>query len=119
MLGDLAATTRWVPGIVTARMEGMRRICRTQEGSEIVEDISNYSEEARSWSYRQLRVPVPIRNSRGTLKVLAEGHGSLVVWDAEFDPLDPRMDAEVTVMMSGFYDQTLALLRKCVEEGAQ
>lgn len=50
--GDLAATHRWIPGIASARMEGLRRICRTQDGFEIVEEISDYSKEPRAGSGR-------------------------------------------------------------------
>lgn len=115
VLGDLAATHRWIPGVASARMEGLRRICRTQDGFEIVEEISDYSKESRTRGYRQLQVPAPIKNSHGKFAVLAVGDGSVVVWDSEFDPLEPSRESEITGMMSGFYDQTLESLRRCVE----
>lgn len=45
ILGDLGAVTRWVPGVASARMEGMRRICTLEDGGEIREGIADFSDE--------------------------------------------------------------------------
>lgn len=115
VLGDLAATNTWTPGIKAAKVEGMHRVCTTADGFEIHEEISEYSPVRRSFSYSQSRVPIPIKNSRGTFVVKADETGALVVWDAEFEAADRSKSVEITTMVEGFYRQTLDSLRARVE----
>ena len=112
VLGDLAATPEWIPGIVSAEVTGDNRLCRTADGQEIRERIVDYSAEDRALSYEQSRVPLPIDRSRGTLRVLRDGAGSQVEWDAEFEAPD-----EIAAMVDGYYRQTLDALRLRVETG--
>jgi mxaD protein len=118
VLGDLEAVTEWIPGIASARVEDTARYCVAADGSEIREEISDYSDERRSYRYAHLRQPVPIAKSRGTLSVEPNGDGSRVVWEAEFDVLDPASEDAVTAMLDGAYKQTLASLRQRIERGA-
>jgi carbon monoxide dehydrogenase subunit G len=117
VLGDLAATHQWIPGIASARVEGSERVCVTADGFEIHETISDYDPRARAFSYRQKRVPIPVQNSRGRFAVEADGTGAVVVWEAEFEVLDAAKSAEVTTMVDGYYKQTLASLQKKIESG--
>lgn len=116
VLGDLAEVNTWVPGIASAKVEGMKRVCVAADGSEIREDISDYSNERRTYCYAHTQVPLPVKNSRGKFTVEADGRGSLVVWDAEFEVLNSAQEAEVTRMIDGFYKQALESLRKRIEE---
>lgn len=115
VLGDLTKCNEWVPGVTSATLEGMKRVCKTADGNEIREDISDYSEKDRTFRYAHTQVPLPVRNSRGKFTVKAEGPGSLVIWDAEFEVLDSAQETEVTRMIDGFYKQTLESLRKRIE----
>jgi uncharacterized protein YndB with AHSA1/START domain len=118
VLGDLAATPEWLPGTVAARMEAMTRICTTADGSEIREEIADYSPERRTYTYRHLEVPLPVRNSRGTFTVQADGSDhAVVVLDAEFDALDPAMESEIEQMFGSALEQALESLRRRVEQG--
>lgn len=114
VLGDPLATHLWVPGITHAKLDGNMRVCTAMDGNEIVEEVE-YSSERRAFRYTQLKVPLPVKNSRGTMAVVGEGDGSLVVWDAEFEVLDPSQQAELTQMIDGFYKQTLESLRQRIE----
>lgn len=115
VVGDLAAVNTWVPGITSAKVEGMKRVCIATDGNEIHEDINDYSNEKRSYRYVHTQLPFPIKNSRGTFIVQTDGKSSLVVWNAEFEALDSAQEAEVTRMVDGFYKQTLESLRKRIE----
>jgi uncharacterized protein YndB with AHSA1/START domain len=117
VLGDLAATPEWLPGTTTARIEGPIRVCTTHEGAEIREEISGYSPESRSYTYRHLEMPLPIRHSRGTFTVQPVEAGSVVALEAEFEALDPAMETELERMFGGALDQALASLRRRVEDG--
>ena len=89
ILGDLAAVTRWVPGVSSARMEGMRRICTIEDGGEIHEEIADFSDERRRFSYSQAVHPLGFERSEGTLAVAAAGDGSVVTWTTEIEFADP------------------------------
>ena len=117
VLGDLAATPEWIPGVVEASVEGERRVCRTADGQEIRERILDYSEAERRWSYEQSQVPLPITGSRGTLRATADADGTRVDWEASFDLVDPAQEAQLVPMIDGYYRQTLESLRDRVEEG--
>jgi mxaD protein len=115
VLGDLAAAPTWIPGLTSARVEGMNRVCLTLDGQEIREEISNYSAKKRSYHYKHLQQPLPIKNSEGTFVVEAEGAGSVVVWDAELEAANPAQEAEMMALINGYYRQTLESLKQCVE----
>src|SRR5687768_8145107 len=86
VVGDLADVTRWVPGVTTTRMEGMRRICNMADGGEIHEEIADFSDEQRSYRYEQTVHPLGFKRSEGTLAVEPQGEGSSrVVWNAELE----------------------------------
>ena len=112
ILGDLEATPEWIPGVVSADVTGERRVCRTADGGEIEERILESSSEARTLRYEQLRVPLPIAGSRGTLRAVANGTGTRVEWEAEFEAPD-----EVAALVDGYYKQTLEALKRRVEAG--
>lgn len=115
VLGDLAATTEWVPGISAARMEGNRRICTTAEGAVIEEEIFDYSEEAHAYSYTQPVHPLGFKDSRGKLWVEANGAGSTVCWDAEIEFASAEQEAQFLGMLEQGYAAALAQLKARVE----
>jgi uncharacterized protein YndB with AHSA1/START domain len=117
VLGDLAATTEWLPGMAAAHMDGSTRICTMQDGSVIREEISDYSPERRAYTYRHVEVPMPVRDSSGTFTVDADGDRALVTLEADFEALDPAAEPELERMFGGSLEQALESLRRRVEEG--
>ncbi len=115
VLGDLSRANEWIPGIVTAQVEGTRRVCTTGDGFEIHEEISDCSNAKRSFRYLQTQVPLPVKNSRGEFSVAVDGDGSMIVWDTEFDVLDSSQEAQVTSMIDGYYKQSLESLCQHIE----
>lgn len=114
ILGDPLATPLWIPGLTNARFDGNVRVCTTMDGSEIVEEV-DYSNERRSFRYIQMKVPLPVKNSRGSMDVQPDGSGSIVTWDAQFEVLDPSQETPMTQMIDGYYKQTLDSLRQRIE----
>lgn len=112
ILGNLGAVDRWVPGVTACMLDGDRRICN--EG-EIEEEISDYSAESRSYRYMHLKVPLPVKSSRGRLAVEPDDTGSRIVWDAEIEVLEPAGEAATLAMIDGFYKQALESLRSVIE----
>lgn len=115
VLGNLAAAYTWIPGIVSANVQGLNRVCLTADGQEIHEEISNYRAEKYTFSYQHLQQPLPIKNSHGIFTVEAAKTGSLVVWEAEFEVIDAAQKEELTAIINGYYQQALELLKQRVE----
>jgi carbon monoxide dehydrogenase subunit G len=116
ILGDLAAVTRWVPGVVSTRMEDMRRICTMEDGSEIHEEISGFSDGERRYSYDQVVHPLGFARSEGTLAVEPNGSGSRVAWNAEIEFADPAQEAQVLDMLRQGYAAALQQLKEVAEQ---
>ena len=114
VLGDLQAVTLWVPGVVSAHVDGDKRLCKLADGQEIREEIFDYAPDRRSYAYRQTQTPMPVRNSTGRLAVEADGDGAVVVWEAEFEALDTAMEAPLTAQLDAAFKQTLESLRASV-----
>ena len=108
----------WIPGIVKAQVKGNTRICATADGHEIKEEI-NYLDAEHRFNYKQLKSPMPIKNSAGIFEVRQQGNGSVVVWDAEFEVLDAAQKDRITAMIDGYYKQTLEGVRSLVEGGLE
>jgi uncharacterized protein YndB with AHSA1/START domain len=118
VLGDLAATTEWLPGTVEAHVDGSIRTCRTADGNVIREEIRDYSPARRAYGYRHLQVPLPVSSSTGTFVVEnGSGTGATLVLEAQFEALDPAMESELEQMFGRALEQALESLRRRVEHG--
>lgn len=120
VLGDLASTNEWLPGVVKAEVDGSKRVCAMADGSEIHEEISDYQPERRSFHYRHLQVPMPVKDSGGSFVVEAGQSGdSTVVLESSFAALDPGQEEQVGQMIEGAFQQALDSLKRRVEQGAR
>jgi uncharacterized protein YndB with AHSA1/START domain len=119
VLGDLAATDEWLPGVVKAEVDGTRRVCTMADGTEIREEISDYAPARRSFSYRHVQVPLPVEDSVGSFAVEPSGNGgSRVVLESSFATLDAEREEQVGQMIEGAFQQSLESLKRRVENGA-
>ncbi len=120
LLGDLGATTEWLPGTVAARFDGGIRTCTTADGFEIREEISDYSSERRTYRFRHLVLPVPVTESSGVFTVEPAGAiGSTVVLATSFEPLDGAQAEQIAEMMDGALKNALESLKRRVEDGTR
>ncbi|MGH3071451.1 MAG: SRPBCC family protein [Gaiellaceae bacterium] len=119
VLGDLAATTEWLPGTVAARMDDDVRTCTTADGFEIRERISAYSDEQRTYRFEHLALPVPVRDSGGVFTLEQAGDGTRVVLETSFEPLDAAQAEQVAQMMDGALGQALESLKRRIEHGTR
>jgi uncharacterized protein YndB with AHSA1/START domain/ketosteroid isomerase-like protein len=120
VLGDLAATPDWLPGTVSAHVDGQTRVCVMADGSQVHERISGYSAEDRTYHWQHLRTPLPVHESRGRFTVTARDAGSsTVALDAQFVPVDPRSVGELAKMIDGAFRQSLESLRRYIEDGVR
>ena len=120
VLGDLAATSEWLPGVVKAEVDGSTRVCTMADSSEIREEITDYEPERRSFRYRHLQVPLPVKDSGGSFAVDAEGDGtSIVVLESSFAALDPDQEPQVGQMIEEAFQNALESLKRRVEQGTR
>ena len=117
VLADLPATRMWLPGVVSARVDGAVRVCTMADGQEIHERISDVSAERRSFRFDHLKVALPVRESGGTFTVTsAPDTGATVTLRTSFEPLDPTATEQLTGMIHAAFQQSLESLRRFIEE---
>lgn len=119
VLGDLAATTEWLPGTIAARMDGDIRTCTTADGFEIREHVSDYSPERRSYRFMHLALPLPVKNSSGVFTVEPANDAALVVLESSFEAVDPAQERTMSEMLNGALTQALGSLKRRVEQGTR
>jgi uncharacterized protein YndB with AHSA1/START domain len=88
VLGDLAAADTWVPGVVSAVVDGDRRVCRMGDGSDVEEQFLEISAETRTVAVRHVRHPAPIENSTVAFSVAAAEDGSVITCRASLQGPD-------------------------------
>jgi carbon monoxide dehydrogenase subunit G len=116
VLGDLTAVAEWVPGVESARIDRMTRVCRLADGGgEIHEQISELDDERRSYAYAQTVHPLGLRSSRGSLRVAPEAARSRVSWRAEVEFADDQQERQFLPMLEGGYRAALEQLKARVE----
>lgn len=125
IVGNLAGAAAWIPGIASVSVEPLdasgrqaTRMCTFADGSVQHERIDDYSPAERSYRYDIKGGPMPLVFNQGRLTVRATPGGAQLVWDAEIEPADASMAAQLVPMLDGAYKQVLEGLRKLVEEKA-
>ncbi|HET9144190.1 SRPBCC family protein [Actinophytocola sp.] len=118
VLADLPATRRWLPGVVTARVDGDLRVCTMADGQEIHERITALSPHDRTLRFEHVRVSLPVQHSAGSFTVAAApAAGTATVrLETTFEPLDPAGLDELITMIHGAFQQSLESLRRFVED---
>lgn len=118
VLADMPATRQWLPGVVAARMDDALRVCTMADGHEVHERITDVSDEARSYRFDHIRVPLPVRQSGGTFTVTAGDPvgTATVVLETTFEPLDPTSADQLSAGLRDAFQQSLDSLRIYVEK---
>lgn len=115
IVGDLAEVDKWIPGITEVRVEGNnKRICTFADGHIQNETISDYSNEKRSYSYT-IEGVTGLQNNYGSFSVKPDGKGSAILWDAEFEVVDPSNEAQITQMWEAATRQIFESLRRLID----
>lgn len=87
VVSDAGAISSWFPGIETSSASGTTRQCSTG-GASIVEEIVTSDDDLRRFQYRIVEGPMPVDYHLGTVDVLEDGDGSLVIYSTEIEPGD-------------------------------
>lgn len=85
VVSDSAGISAWFPGIESATVAGRTRTCTLAGGISLVEDVVNVDDELRRFQYR-ITDGLPVESHLGTVDVLEDGDGTLVVYSTEVTP---------------------------------
>lgn len=100
MIGVFGALADWHPAIDSCELEdgGRKRRLKLVGGAEVLESLEVHDNAGRTYTYRILEAPLPIRNYCATLSVADDGKGgSRLTWAGAFEPLDGAGDVSDTV----------------------
>lgn len=113
LIGGFDSLPDWLPFIPESlSSEGGRvRSLKDPDGNSIVERLMAFDEQQRSYSYAIVTSPFPVTGYLSTLRVKADGQGSLIEWFGEFTPAGVS-DAEAQALFKGIYEGGLQALAK-------
>lgn len=78
-------------------------------GNDIIERLVAFDEPGRSYSYRILSAPFPVKDYQSTLAVHANGPAARVEWRGVFTPVGVS-DQEAVRLFQGIYEDGLKAL---------
>ena len=85
VVSDAEGIPAWFPGIEQATVADGRRSCTLPGGMVLEEDIVTVDDALRRFQYR-ITAGMPVEHHLGTVDVLEDGDGSLVVYSTEITP---------------------------------
>src|SRR3954471_23626539 len=81
-----AGTMDWFPGVEAARLNGSTRTVTFSGGIEVDEQIVTNDDDLRRFQYRIVGGALPVDFHLGTVDVLEDGAGSLVIYGTDVVP---------------------------------
>jgi Polyketide cyclase / dehydrase and lipid transport len=107
-IGDFLGFDRWFPGIPQMEADDDGKVRRIGTGDNaVVEELVGTGE--RSYSYRIVQGPLPVKEYVSTLSVCPSGDGSLVEWKSTFEP-NGVPEEQAVMIVQGIYTAGLANL---------
>lgn len=89
LVSDFHGLCHWHPDVKHSASErgGHRRRLTLDDGSQVLEELSALSAANRSYSYRMVEGPLPVRDYTATVAVRERpsGRGSVVRWSSRFE----------------------------------
>jgi hypothetical protein len=115
VLSHLTRSPEYVPGIVSATMKDLTRICFDRDGNEIWEELQYFSATERTYTLQHIKVPLPVKHSQMQFSVQPHEQRALVTlrWDLTF--VDLGMESQMRPMIDGSAKLTLEQLKALVE----
>ena len=115
-LRDYNAMEVWHPAIVDSFMvgdgmkQGSRRVLILSGDARIVEELTAFSDQKMTYSYKIIDSPLPVANYKSTLSVETSRRDSKVVWQSTFDAKDVS-DQEAIDFITGVYSAGLEAVK--------
>lgn len=87
VLRDVDTIPQWFPGVDKATFDGTHRSLELSDGGRITARVVTSDDELRRFQYSFVEgLPPPITFHLGTLDVIEDGTGSLVVYSQQVEP---------------------------------
>jgi hypothetical protein len=103
LVGAPAALSAWHPAIAESTVSDGARVCTLGDGASVRERIERHSDAERSYRYRILESPLPMRDYVSTISVHADEGGARFTWECDFEP-HGMPASEVEAMIRGLYE---------------
>lgn len=118
VVGNYGHLEAWHPVIVKTDIThgvnnkaGAVRALETKDGAKIVEELLNYDGRKMSLRYKFIESPLPVSDYQSTLRVVAAGQGSKVIWKGTFKAKGVE-DAKARELFAGIYKAGFEQLAK-------
>ena len=115
LIGSPDAISDWHPAIATSPVSAGVRRCTLEGGGSLVEPIVEHSDGARFYVYEVAEGPFPMSFYHSRIAVEDAEGGSRVVWQADFEPDDPKYEPEMVETFAGIYRAGLDVVRSRCE----
>jgi hypothetical protein len=111
LIGGFDSLPDWLPYIPKSVLsEGGRvRKLSNPNGDDIIERLVAFDEPGRSYSYRILSAPFPVKDYQSTLAVHDDGPAARVEWRGVFTPVGVS-DQDAVRLFQGIYEDGLKAL---------
>jgi hypothetical protein len=83
-------------------MDGDRRTMTLADGAVFLEDVTEHSDDAMTYSYAVVESPLPVTGFSSTVSVQADGDGARATWAADFEVVGAS-PIEIEEMVRGLY----------------
>ena len=110
-IGDPGAISSWHPAIARSPLDGKDRKCTLADGAQIDEQIDNVDDANRSYTYRIIESPLPLKDYSSTIKVDEADGGCSVEWTSSFE-VSAGPAEDMVALIKGVYGAGLAALRE-------
>ena len=110
-IGDPGAISSWHPAIARSPLDGKDRKCTLADGAQIDEQIDNVDDANRSYTYRIIESPLPLKDYSSTIKVAEADGGCTVEWTSSFE-VSAGPAEDMVALIKGVYGAGLAALRE-------
>ncbi|MBW3606166.1 MAG: SRPBCC family protein [Actinobacteria bacterium] len=109
VVADAGAISEWFPAIEQSSSDGGVRDCTLVNGAKLREEIVTSDDDLRRFQYRIVDGDMPLEFHLGTVDVIADGDGSLVVYSTDLLPDDAKQQ------MDGVIAEGLSSLKRHLE----
>jgi hypothetical protein len=104
-VGDFCGIANWHPAVAKCDLSHGKKI-RTlslKGGGTIVERLVSWDKSGHSYTYRIVKSPLPVKDYISTIKVVADGSGSDVVWKGNYKAVKGTTDDAAKKIIDGIY----------------
>lgn len=104
-VGDFCGIATWHPAVAKCELSHGNKI-RTltlKGGGTIVERLMKWNKAGHSYTYRIVSSPLPVKKYISTIKVVADGSGSDIIWSGKYKAVKGTSDADAKKTIDGIY----------------